>query len=121
MCLSIGVTGVIRFTGHMNNCVTRDMLLYILSEQLNEPDVTNWGTQCNRAVRHLYPQTYLKRKGKFKTYPSLMHELTSRGSLKSRTKQTTNVLYSWKALHEICCDTLDDRYMYIAKPNSAET
>lgn len=58
---------VIRFTGHMNNCVTRDMLLYILSEQLSESDVTNWGTQCNRAVRHLYPQTYLKRKGKFKT------------------------------------------------------
>ena len=58
--------------------VFRDELLTSLSEIMNNPDVVNWGMQCNRAVRQGYPHVHIKRKGKFKKYP-LLQNIWERG------------------------------------------
>ena len=57
--------------------MTRDTILDIMSEILQDGDVINWGTQCNRAIRNLFPMVFIKRKGKFKSYPLLYLDATT--------------------------------------------
>ncbi|KAL5013019.1 hypothetical protein ScPMuIL_011570 [Solemya velum] len=60
---------VVYWTGDLQSGVARDEVLDLLHEKIDEPDVVHWGVQCNRAMRLLFPDIQMKRKGKFKTYP----------------------------------------------------
>ncbi len=61
------ISELVRWTGHMDSCLTRDSLLHSLSSHTGDTDVLSWGMQCNRAIRQVFPEVYMKRKGKFKT------------------------------------------------------
>jgi len=53
----------------MESGISRDEILELLKGRIEEPDVQHWGVQCNRAIRVLFPNVEMKRKGKYKTYP----------------------------------------------------
>ncbi|KAK3602204.1 hypothetical protein CHS0354_004722 [Potamilus streckersoni] len=58
---------VLTWTGNMYHGVSRDQVLNMLIEKFSESEVKHWGSQCNRAIRFLYPDVEMKRKGKYKT------------------------------------------------------
>lgn len=58
---------ILRWTGNMDCGVHRQDLLLVLSDTIQDVDVGNWGAQCNRAIRAVFPNVDMKRKGKFKT------------------------------------------------------
>ncbi|KAL3870657.1 hypothetical protein ACJMK2_038704 [Sinanodonta woodiana] len=60
---------VLTWTGNLYHGVSRDQILNMLIEKFSESEVKHWGSQCNRAIRFLYPDVEMKRKGKYKTYP----------------------------------------------------
>ncbi len=62
-------SGLVYWTGDGETGVSRDELLELLAEKMEEKDVLHWGVQCNRAMRMLFPDVQMKRKGKYKTYP----------------------------------------------------
>ena len=73
------IVGVISWSGESECNVSRDVLLDLLSTTNDNPAMTDWGTACNKAVRQLYPNVIIKRKGKFKTYPfNKQHNIFSR-------------------------------------------
>ena len=53
----------------MDNGVYRDDILSVLADTLRDSETKNWGKQCNKAVRVVFPNVEIKRKGKDKTYP----------------------------------------------------
>lgn len=53
----------------MENGVHRQDLLIVLTDAIQDAEVGNWGAQCNRALRLVFPHVDMKRKGKYKTYP----------------------------------------------------
>ena len=59
------------WTGDLDVGISRDEVLQLLGEKIEETGVQYWGVQCNRAMRFLFPSIHMKRKGKFKTYPFL--------------------------------------------------
>ena len=58
------------WSGQVERGVTRDDVLHVLAARLSESEVYQWGMQCNKALRILFPLVLMKRKGKYKTYPS---------------------------------------------------
>ncbi|XP_033760957.1 uncharacterized protein LOC117342806 [Pecten maximus] len=60
---------LVQWTGDLESGVSRDEILELLKGRIEEPDVQHWGVQCNRAIRVLFPNVEMKRKGKYKTYP----------------------------------------------------
>ncbi|XP_071097690.1 uncharacterized protein [Haliotis cracherodii] len=58
---------LVYWTGECDTGVSRDELLELLAEKIEEKDVQHWGVQCNRAMRMLFPEVQMKRKGKYKT------------------------------------------------------
>ncbi|XP_013420312.1 uncharacterized protein LOC106180755 [Lingula anatina] len=57
----------VQWTGLPDSCISRDVLLENVSWVINDQDINNWGMQCNRAMRQLFPDVATKRKGKLKT------------------------------------------------------
>ena len=57
------------WSGQVERGVTRDDVLHVLAARLSESEVYQWGMQCNKALRILFPLVLMKRKGKYKTYP----------------------------------------------------
>ena len=57
----------------MEKGVYRDDILSVLADTLENPETKNWGKQCNKAVRVVFPNIDIKRKGKDKTYPFITH------------------------------------------------
>ncbi|GAB1599228.1 probable serine/threonine-protein kinase DDB_G0282963 [Argonauta hians] len=55
------------WTGDFDMGISRDEVLQLLGQKIEEPGVQYWGVQCNRAMRFLFPSIHMKRKGKFKT------------------------------------------------------
>lgn len=55
------------WTGDLDVGISRDEVLQLLGEKIEETGVQYWGVQCNRAMRFLFPSIHMKRKGKFKT------------------------------------------------------
>ena len=55
----------------MDKGVYRDDILLALSDMLSDPDIKSWGKQSNKAIRVVFPNVEIKRKGKDKTYPSI--------------------------------------------------
>ncbi|XP_069121256.1 uncharacterized protein [Argopecten irradians] len=58
---------LVQWTGDLDSGVSRDEILELLKGRIEEPDVQHWGVQCNRAIRVLFPNVEMKRKGKYKT------------------------------------------------------
>ncbi|OWF44379.1 hypothetical protein KP79_PYT01702 [Mizuhopecten yessoensis] len=58
---------LVQWTGDLESGVSRDEILELLKGRIEEPDVQHWGVQCNRAIRVLFPNVEMKRKGKYKT------------------------------------------------------
>lgn len=58
---------ILKWTGNMECGVHRQDLLILLSDAIHDSDVSNWGAQCNRAIRLVFPNVDMKRKGKYKT------------------------------------------------------
>ncbi|XP_060594780.1 uncharacterized protein LOC132749112 [Ruditapes philippinarum] len=57
---------ILRWTGNMESGVHRQDLLILLCEAIQDTDASNWGAQCNRAIRLVFPNIDMKRKGKYK-------------------------------------------------------
>ena len=62
-------SAILLWTGDMDKGVYRDDILSVLVDTLGNPETKNWGKQCNKAVRVVFPNVDIKRKGKDKTYP----------------------------------------------------
>ena len=60
------------WTGDMDKGVYRDDILLALSDMLSDPDIKSWGKQSNKAIRVVFPNVEIKRKGKDKTYPFII-------------------------------------------------
>ncbi|XP_053381048.1 uncharacterized protein LOC123551920 [Mercenaria mercenaria] len=58
---------ILKWTGNMDSGVHRQDLLLLLCDVIQDSDVSNWGAQCNRAIRLVFPNIDMKRKGKYKT------------------------------------------------------
>ncbi|KAL4218996.1 hypothetical protein ACF0H5_021580 [Mactra antiquata] len=67
---------ILKWTGNMENGIHRQDLLIVLSDAIQDTDVGNWGAQCNRALRLVFPHVDMKRKGKYKTYPLYCQHLS---------------------------------------------
>ncbi|XP_070176158.1 uncharacterized protein [Littorina saxatilis] len=63
--------GLLFWSGEVSRGVSRDEVLHVLAARLSESEVYQWGMQCNKALRILFPLVVMKRKGKYKTYPFL--------------------------------------------------
>ena len=63
------ISAILKWTGNMDCGVHRQDLLILLCETIQDSDACNWGAQCNRAIRLVFPNIDMKRKGKYKTYP----------------------------------------------------
>lgn len=63
------LAAILKWTGCMDSGVHRQELLAALGAVLQDPDAMNWGAQCNRAIRLVFPLVDMKRKGKYKAYP----------------------------------------------------
>lgn len=71
VCSEYFFSALLRWNGCMDSGVHRQELLAALGAVLQEPDALNWGAQCNRAIRLVFPLVDMKRKGKYKAYPFL--------------------------------------------------
>ncbi|KAK7094572.1 hypothetical protein V1264_006107 [Littorina saxatilis] len=60
-------TGLLFWSGEVSRGVSRDEVLHVLAARLSESEVYQWGMQCNKALRILFPLVVMKRKGKYKT------------------------------------------------------
>lgn len=58
---------ILQWTGCLEMGVYRHELLSVLARSMCDPDAYHWGSQCNRAIRIVFPMTDIKRRGKYKS------------------------------------------------------
>ncbi|KAK3087189.1 hypothetical protein FSP39_002858 [Pinctada imbricata] len=87
---------ILEWSGDMTQGVVREDLLSVLGTQLQDSEMQQRGTLCNKAVRGAFPSVKMMRKGKFKTYPLFLSPLlmSCRGPKKKTVENETQNRYN---------------------------